>query len=137
MNAFDSPLSCFAILDGNAGICMFISFGILIPLAIFFAAYMKQPLANHGAWFQVMYYKECIVCINFMYVACTYVCTCLSVLCECCVGMCVLCMYVEGRGGGGQSLPLLDRQQCLFGLGACLPLLALNPLLTVPRCIEL
>ena len=99
MNAFDSPLSCFAILDGNAGICMFISFGILIPLAIFFAAYMKQPLANHGAWFQVMYYKECIVCINFMYVACTYVCTCLSVLCGCCIGMCMLCMYVEGRGG--------------------------------------
>ena len=39
---------------------MFISFGVLIPLGIFFAAYMKQPLAQHGAWFQVRFRNGCM-----------------------------------------------------------------------------
>lgn len=45
----------------TAGICMFISFGILIPLAIFFAAYMKQPLAKYAAWFQVRCTQEAVL----------------------------------------------------------------------------
>ena len=40
---------------------MFISFGILVPLAIFFAAYMREPLAGHGAWFQVKCREGCTV----------------------------------------------------------------------------
>lgn len=54
VNGSNAQTACpVTILEQVHGICMFVSFGILVPLAIFLAAYMKQPLANHGAWFQV------------------------------------------------------------------------------------